>query len=441
MDKKIFGTVAAVLLVAALCGCLIYSYSADKQKPIPELLPGEPEASATTSLAVIPSVLDDVGATPQGKGKVSASNNKFAFDLYSRLKGQDGNLFFSPFSISSALAMVYEGARGKTAEEILSVLDLPADSSERGAAFASIYNQLNAKDAPYKLGVANALWVQKDYALLSDYVDVLKNYYGAGANNLDFKTAAEQSRGVINKWVEERTNNKITDLLPQGSVDGSTRVVLTNAIYFKGKWAEPFLKESTKEADFYTSQSNKVRAQMMNLKDSFSYAELSEENAQILEMPYEGGSLSMLVILPKDQDLGSLENSISLDKVKEWEKEMGKKEVNVYMPKFSFTKELSLKEMLQRMGIASAFMPDAADFSGMDGTKDLFVSDAVHKAFVEVNEEGTEAAAATGVIMATTAAPVGEPLVFRADHPFMFLIKDSKTDNILFVGRVADPNK
>ncbi len=382
-------------------------------------------------------VADDSGATPEGIKSVVNANNQFAFELYSEFKSQDGNIFFSPHSVSAALAMTYEGAKGKTAKEMQSVLHIPEDAQIRRPAFAGIYNEINKKDKKYKLSTANALWAQKDYNFLDEYIGNVEKYYGGKVTNLDFVTETEKSRQTINKWVEEQTNNKIKDLIPQGVLNGLTRLVLTNAIYFKGTWLLQFDKQNTREEDFRVSSGSTIKVPMMSLTGDdvkFNYAET--DNLQILEMPYAGEELSMLLLLPKEDNLSAAEEALNPEKLSELKNTLTEQRVDVYIPKFKFETKYFMAETLKNMGMPTAFSGEA-DFSGMDGTKSLFISAVIHQAFVEVNEEGTEAAAATAVVMYTGMRPAIP--VFRADHPFLFVIQQKETGNILFMGRVNNP--
>jgi len=376
-----------------------------------------------------------------GGSDVVSANNRFAFDLYSRYKTNDGNIFFSPYSISTALAMTYEGAKGKTADEMQSVLHFPKDDNVRRAGYAGIISEINKKDGKYVLSTANALWAQKDYSFLKGYFDVTERYYGGKVTNLDFVKDTENSRATINNWVEEQTNNKIKDLIPQGAIDDLTRLVLTNAIYFKGTWVKQFDKKNTMERDFRVSPGKTVKAQMMSRVGEealFNYTET--DKAQILELPYAGEDLSMLVLLPKGDDIKALEDSLDSLKLASLRNALTQERVNVYLPKYKFETKYFMADTLSEMGMPTAFSGNA-DFSGMTGKKDLFITDVIHQAFVEVNEEGTEAAAATGVIMGATSIGPDRTKTFYADHPFIFIIQEKATGNILFMGRVSDPTK
>lgn len=367
------------------------------------------------------------------------ANNQFALDLYSKYKSKDGNVFFSPYSISSAIAMTYEGARGQTAEEIQKVFHFPNDREKMRSDFVDIYNGLNKADKPYKLNTANALWAQKDYAFLSDYFNTVQTYYDGRVTNLDFKTDTENSRKTINDWVANKTNDRIKDLIPPGAIDPLTRLVLTNAIYFKANWTTQFDNRSTNDKDFQLSSGSNVSVKMMHMVSNFNYSETS--TLQILEMPYLGNDLSMIIILPKDNSLNQLENSFSTDNLANWKKDMAYTKVSVSLPKFKFETTYLMANDLKGMGMPTAFS-GSADFSGMTGNRDLQITQVIHKTFVEVTESGTEAAAATAVIMGMTATPgpTPEPKIFNADHPFLFIIQQKDTGNILFLGRMSDPS-
>ncbi|HET6441808.1 MAG TPA: serpin family protein [Phycisphaerae bacterium] len=379
-------------------------------------------------------------AQAEDVAKVAEGCNRFAFDLYARLKGAEGNLFLSPYSISTALTMTYAGARGRTAEQMAKVLCLPATGEAVHGAYGALQNDLNAagEGGAFELAVANRLWGQKGYGFLPDFLALIKANYGAGLEQVDFAGATEAARQTINTWVEKKTRDKIKELLKPGILGRETTLVLTNAIYFKGKWAEEFDKKLTRDEDFFVTPEKTVAVPLMHQTADFGYFE--GDGLQALELPYRGDRLAMVVLLPKAKDgLAALEASLSADKVAEWVGKLHRREVQVALPRFKTTAEFSLKDTLVAMGMAAAFGGDA-DFSGMTGAKDLFISAVVHKAFVDVNEEGTEAAAATAVVMGRAAMPEPAP-VFCADHPFLFLIRDTKTGAILFFGRILDPTK
>jgi len=386
---------------------------------------------------IIPPV-DDSEATLEGVSAVVNGNNEFAFDVYSKFKDESGNLFFSPWSISSALAMTYEGARGTTADEMREVLHF-SDSSLMRPGFAKIQNQINKKEKSYLLSTANALWAQKEYSFLSDYFGLIDSYYGGKVTNLDFVNETEESRVTINSWVEEKTNNKIKDLIPQGLITQDTALVLTNAIYFKGNWLTQFKKENTREEDFKVSGDEIVSVEMMcAFGDDYEFKYAETEKIQVLELPYVDEELSMIVLLPSEGEMDYLEKNLDNQNFSDWKSNLRMQEVDVYLPKFKFETKYLMGNVLKEMGMATAFS-GGADFSGMTGQRDLFISEVIHQAFVEVNEEGTEAAAATAVIMAITAVEPYQIPEFKANHPFIFAIQENETGSILFIGRVDNP--
>jgi serpin B len=377
--------------------------------------------------------------TLDGAGNVAAGNNRFAFDLYRRLATDpayaDRNLFFSPYSISSALAITYEGARGTTADEIGAVLHLPTNDTLRREGFADLNAALNRGSGNCTLRIANALWAEETYSFLPDYIDVAARWYGANVTNLDFIENPGGSRETINRWVEGETEDRIPDLLPPGSIDPLTRLVITNAIYFKGTWAKQFDANETREEEFRVGPNEMVLAPMMHGDAVYPYAET--ETLQVLEMPYaheSGNGLAMLVLLPKEDSLTAAEEALDAERLTDLRESLVSQNVRVYFPKFTLDVGYSLPPVLAAMGMPTAFAEGAADLSGMDGTKDLFITGVFHKAFVDVNEEGTEAAAATGVIGGGGVTPV-----FRANHPFVFLIVEKDSGAILFMGRVVNP--
>ncbi len=375
-----------------------------------------------------------VEASPEEKLSVVEANNRFALELFEKWDG-DENVFFSPYSISTALAMTYEGARGQTATEMQSVLHFPEDAQARRNGFASTIGSINDGSGDYELSTANALWPHKGYPFLEEYIQTVEDYYGGKTTALDYVGETEKSRQTINSWVKSQTKDKIKELIPPGVITGITRLVLTNAIYFKGKWVNQFDKSDTRDADFTTGSGEVTQVPTMHLKNDFRYAENGE--LQMLELPYKGDRLSMLVFLPKEGDYSF--RDFSSEGFSEMKKDMFEREVRVYLPKFKFETKYFMKETLSEMGMPTAFSMNA-DLSGMDGTMMLFIQSVIHQAFVEVDEEGTEAAAATAVVVGLKAAPE-RPLEFRADHPFLFFIQDNETGAILFMGKVNDPSQ
>ena len=390
---------------------------------------------------------------------VSEGNNRFALQLYQQLRRTEGNLFFSPYSVSTALDMTYAGAAGQTERQMAETLCLPTSSAvlekmgvtgtpmtqeEFAGAFGAIIKALNAQaeNGPYQLSVANALWGQAGYAFLPPFTDLVETEYGGKLREMDFVRATEQARQTINAWVAQQTNDKIRDLIARGVLGPTTRLVLTNAIYFKGNWASQFEERRTRPEPFTLLNGDEIQTAMMNQKAEFRYAQVGANHdspVQILELPYVDEVLSMVILLPKAHDgIKQLESDLNAENLAKWLGGLRQREVKVTLPKFKMTSKFSLQGVLGAMGMRDAFAP-AANFSGMTGNRDLFISDVIHQAYVDVNEEGTEAAAATGVVMKLTSAIPDQTPVFRADHPFVFLIRDSQSGSILFFGRVMDP--
>jgi serpin B len=372
-------------------------------------------------------------------------NSAFAFELYQALKGKDGNLFYSPYSISLALAMTYAGARGETAQQMANTLQFLLEQARLHPAFnwldaklASRGQGAHGKDGEgFRLNIVNAIWGQKDYEFLPAFLDVLAENYGAGLRILDFITETEASRLAINDWVSNQTEGRIKDLIPQGAISELTRLVLTNAIYFNAAWAYPFDEKVTENGPFYLLDGGQVTVPMMKQTESFGYAD--GEGYQAVELPYDGDELSMVILLPASGNFKAFEEGLQAQKVSDIISGLRPTQVALTMPKFEFDSEFSLADTLAAMGMPIAFSPDEADFSGMTGNHDLFISDVIHKAFVAVDEAGTEAAAATAVIMNLTSVPE-PPVEVTLDRPFIFLIRDIETGSILFIGRVLNPS-
>ncbi len=383
------------------------------------------------------------GVITEGMNDYVNASNDFSFKMYSELVNGTDNMFFSPYSISTALGMALEGARGKTAEEMLAVLDLPRDSEERRQLIYSAQALLNQKSSAYRLAAANAYWLRQGGKLNHDYKSAIEDAYLAHGEELDFAGDPEGSRKTINDWVEGKTEDKIKDLIPPGIIDALTYLILTNAIYFKSDWKYQFDAEATRNMTFHTTGGGEVEAEMMNMCDEekeLNYAENGE--AKLLQLPYKGQELSMFVLLPKDNDISGLESKLDHKYMADMKKDISAEWVDVYLPKFKFELKYELNNYLAKMGMPTAFTA-AADFSGIkeSGASDLYISKVIHQSFVEVNEEGTEAAAATAVVMREKAAGPAEPQPkeFRADHPFIFLIEHKASGQILFMGKVENP--
>nr|AGF93411.1 serpin 1 precursor [uncultured organism] len=363
-------------------------------------------------------------------------NNQFVFDLYRKISGEEGNLFYSPYSISLALAMTYAGARGETEKQISDVLNFDLAQNDLHTAFNALDQNLGSKEKPenFKLNIANAFWGQENYHFEENYLDTLALNYGAGLGLLNFEKDTEKSRRIINEWVENKTENKIEDLLPKGAIKPSTRAVLTNAIYFLAKWQNPFPESNTKDGDFTLLNGEEIQVPLMFQTSNFRYVE--GESYKAVELPYNVQDMSMMVILPEKGHFSGFEKTLSDQKLESIIKNMESREVDLTMPKFEFEKSLNLSKILIDMGMPVAF-GGRANFSGMTGDRSLFIDEILHKAFVSVDEKGTEAAAATAVVMTETS--VVPTVEMSIDSPFIFLIRDNETDTILFFGRVLNP--
>ncbi len=370
-----------------------------------------------------------------------AGNSAFAFDLYQAIRAEDSNQFYSPYSISLALAMTYAGARGETEQQMGDTLHYTLSQGRLHPAFNALDLELASRaegaegqDGGFKLNIANAIWGQTGHSFLPQFLDILAENYGAGLRVLDFENEPEDSRITINDWVSDETEAKIKDLLPPDSITSLTRLVLTNAIYFNAAWNYPFEEEMTHDGPFNLLDGGQVIVPMMEQTKYFGYAE--GEGYQAIELPYEGGELSMVILLPDADRFEEFAGALDAEQVASILQDINSQDIHLTMPKFTYESQFRLKEALAAMGMPAAFT--GADFSGMDGTRDLFIGDVIHKAYVSVDEAGTEAAAATAVVM-PTAAPA-PPKEVTVDRPFVFMIRDIETEAILFLGHVLNPS-
>ncbi|AEA33092.1 serpin family protein [Hippea maritima] len=362
--------------------------------------------------------------------------NRFTLKLYKKLSNNEGNLFFSSFSIVDALAMTYAGASKNTAEQMAKVLNFNMPKERLHSVFSKLLNciQAETQNNTYKFSIANAIWVEKDYKLLDYFVNLINLYYGGNLFSVDFVNQPQKTINRINKWVEDKTTGKIRDLIRKGDINSLTRLILTNAIYFKGKWTHPFRKEDTKSMPFHITNNKTVRVPMMFQEGRFPYYENKKEGFKAIELPYAGNSISMVIFLPSN--LEGFEQALSQNMVARIIASLREDEVKVYLPRFRFKVRCYLSKVLSDMGMRDAFST-RADFSDMTGNKDLKISRVIHEAYIDVNEEGTEAAAATGVVMQLKAV-MWKP-TFKADHTFIFMIVHKKTGSVLFMGRVIKP--
>ncbi|MFU8795765.1 MAG: serpin family protein [Dehalococcoidia bacterium] len=431
MKKRLVSTLIVVGAVS-LATALVLSPPWDSVTP----------AVAETIKSDLPRI-ESPTTNPSQQALLIEGNSAFAFELYRQLRGEEDNLFYSPHSISVALAMTYAGAEGDTAEQMASTLRFLLEQEDLHPAFNWLDSELAARGEGaagkegegFRLNIVNAIWGQKDYSFLESFLDVLAENYGAGLKILDFIEEAEASRLAINKWVSDETEGRIEQLIPRGAIDELTRLVITNAIYFDAAWKYPFDKGT--DGPFYLLDGQQVTVLMMRQSQSLGYAR--GQGHQAVELLYDSGELSMVILLPDSGRFREFEDDLDAHSVAATINSLRRTRVALTMPKFEFESDLDLKYTLQAMGMSDAFTWNTADFSGMTGGRDLFISDVVHKAFVSVDEEGTEAAAATGVIMAPTAMPPDPDVAVTIDRPFIFLIRDMETGAILFIGRVMNP--
>ena len=375
-------------------------------------------------------------------------NTAFAFDLYQAVRREEGNLFYSPHSLSLALGMLYAGARGPTASQMAGALQFRLPQSALHPAFNALDLELKSRaetpaegdDTPKgpRLNIVNALWGRAGYPFLQEYLDVVGENYDAGLRGMDFAEDPEGARRIINDWASEQTENTIRDLLPEGSIHPDIALVLTNAIHFQADWLRPFPEWGTEERPFRLRDGSLVDAPTMSGQAVIGYAD--RDGYQAVELPYRGESASMVVFLPDEGRFEQFEGRLDAELVAGAIESIELRSVQLYMPKFEFDSTFDMKGVLSGMGMPDAFSASDADLSGVNGLACptvgcLVVETAVHKAFISVDEEGTTASAATGI----TVGPTSLPPDFRIDRPFIFLIRDVPTGAVLFVGRVLDP--
>ena len=436
----------ALLLLAGSSGCggesqQALSPTTQTPSPASSPVPTLPVQTAGREVRSDRQRNDSPRASARDLKALVQGNNTFALNLYGALSNGEGNLFFSPFSISQALAMTLAGARGETERQMTNTLhyELPQsalhpsfnaldrDLASRGQGLQAEENQF------FELNIANAIWGQQGYEFLPDFLDVLAESYGAGLRPVDFVGAPEESRARINDWVSSETQDKIGDLLPSGAVDSNTRLVLTNAIYFNASWQLPFDKRLTRELPFHLAGGSMIEVPMMTETSRDFYGYVEGEGYQAVDVPYSSGEMSMTILLPDEGTFGEFEDSLSAQALERIFEDLEIGDISLTMPLFELESEFSLDQTLAEMGMPDAFGA-GADFSGMTGTRGLWISEVVHKAFVSVDEQGTEAAAATAVVVEESG-----PILVMVDRPFIFLIRDRATGAVLFLGRVMNP--
>ncbi len=389
--------------------------------------------------------VQDPSVAPDDAAALVQGNNAFALDLYKSLRSNDGNLAFSPYSISLALAMTYAGARGVTEQQMAQVLHYTLPQERLHPAFNRLDEDLSQeakpasdKEQPLQLKIANAVWAEQTYSFLQAYLDLIATNYGAGIQLADFVNSYETVRQQINAWVSQQTNDKIQNLIPQGALDRMTRMVLVNAIYFKADWLDQFDPNDTRDQPFNLLDGKQVQAKTMFNTLSLSY--MQGDGFQAVELPYVGDTAAMDIIVPDAGHFQDVEASLDGQKFDSIVNGMQPTMVELGLPKFSYRSSFSLSSQLATMGMPDAFNGSRADFTGMSSKRDLYISEVLHQAYVAVDEKGTEAAAATAVIMRATGAILA-PQQLLIDRPFIYAIRDLQSGQILFIGRVLDPTK
>jgi serpin B len=402
-----------------------------------------PVAACSRTNVATPDVPANNGIDPT---ELVKANNQFALDLYAKLTAEPGNRFFSPFSISTALGMTYAGARGTTAEEMARTLHFPPDHKRLHPTLNGLLGKIQSEQGTgYEIQLANALWLQKGFGLQAEFLDVTKTHYQAGLREVDFEGSPGDARNAINAWVDQNTKGKIKELLAPSDVSPLTRLVLANAIYFKGDWAARFPPADTHDSNFYRKNGDPVKVRLMAQCGNFAFFE--NDAFKMVEMPYVGKQLSMLAFVPQSAEgLPEFEKTLTPDKIASWSGQLVEQRINVYFPRFKSALRLELQNQLRSLGMVQSFDPSQADFTGMTGAdpqKKLHISKVIHEALVEINEEGTEAAGATAVVVTRKGGGsiVPEPPTFRADRPFLYMIRHNPTGSILFMGRLVDPTK
>jgi len=380
-----------------------------------------------------------------------AGNNAFAFDFYGQIAGRsDSNLIFSPFSISQAFGMLMAAARENTASQMADTLHYTLPQDALHPAFAALNADLSTRETPnagsegerLQLNIVNAIWAQEGFPFREAYLALLQDFYEGGLNFADFVQAAEAARETINTWIEDQTEDKIQDMLPPGVLNADTRLVLVNAIYFNGSWLNPFEPSATQDAPFNLLDGSIVSVSMMAQQESLGY--LQGNGFQVVELPYFGNDMAMLIVLPDSDQFESVQTQLDGVWFERTRNAVSYRDVRLYMPRFEFETSLDLRTSLQQMGLTDVFDGNVADLTGMFDpaavNENLFVTAALHKAFIGVDETGTEAAAATAIVVGITSAPMpSQPVEVRLDRPFMYTIYDRQTGAILFLGQVLNP--
>lgn len=407
----------ALTLKFATILMIIAAFSCNKK------MTGSPEPQSTA--AADPALVD--------------AGNRFGLELFKMVSSGNENIIVSPWSVSTAMAMTYGGAAGETEKQMAAVLHFEPNTDDFHAKYSAYIEAIRKLDGKgIQLHVANALWAQKNYDFRKEYLKSTTSHYGAALKYADFRGNTEGARKAINEWTEAETEKKITNLLAPGMLNDMTRLVLVNAIYFQSNWEKQFDKKKTTVMDFFMDENTRIQVPFMVAEDNFGYSK--NENCELLRLDYKGGNVSMIILLPLDKNgLNDLIQSLTVEKFNAMTSDINPLKTRVLLPKFKTTSEFELSDVLKKMGMPHPFSTEA-DLSLMTGKKDLQIDKVVHKAFIEVDETGTEAAAATAVVIREKSAPVGLQ-EFRADHPFMFVIRDNSSGTILFSGKIFNPEK
>ena len=443
-NKHIVGSLALSGLLLATTGCNNSLVNTKAAQPVinipalPDKTTGQADSKADSKDDH--TAADDSASTSEGISAVVNANNQFAVTMYQQLNGQskqvDANVFFSPYSLTSAIAVLYAAAEGNTKAQIQKTFYYPSLPILNPNS-AALYNQFNKPSPNYKLNTINDLWLQQGRTPNQAYIDTVKRYYGGQVNTLDFKNNTETSRQMINEKIAKHTNQMIPELLSKESTQPSTSAILTNAVYFKADWSSRFWVSGDMPFHYFNGTSSDV--DMMFQNTEFRYSE--DEQVQVVELPYKGIELSMLVVLPKSKEplaMQTLIKNLSTTQITDWTKRLKQQDILLNLPKFKIDEGYPMKAVLTDMGMPSAF-GNQAKFNVFADSSPIAIDDIHHQAVIDVNEIGTEAAAATGVVAVDISGSMHPPVAFKADHPFMFMIKDNKTDAILFLGQVNKP--
>jgi serpin B len=444
-------TIIVVLLIILISSCapaqIIQTNSESSNTPSSNVLSEEKY--------MVPKVLaanikrDPIGNLPNPElQSLVKGNNEFAFSLF-QILNQDGpqkNLVFSPYSISLALAMTYGGAKGETANEMQQVLRITQSVDGYNESWNNLDQWLSMRaenpgvsEEGYKLKITNAVWAQQDYPFLESYLEQLARYFGAGLQTTDFERFPEESRIAINNWVAEETAEKIKNLIPQGAIHPLTRMALINAIYLNAAWRLPFDKENTSAEEFHLLDGSNVEVAMMSQTQDFNY--YVGETLKMVELPYSGGQLSMVLVIPTNDTFLDFSDQFNHEILNDLMAAIEFGKVKINLPRYKFDQDFNLNEMFKKLGMPQAFDPEKADFTGMESSGELYIDEVIHKAFIDVNEAGTEAAASTAVLMAAKGFNPVEPVEITFDHPFIFIIRDRESGSILFIGQVMVPQE